>query len=246
MMHPPSAAQLIGAWEAGVSRHSVDRALTLLAAAYPEMTFAELAALSVGRRDACLLELRESLFGPALDCYAECPRCQTRLEFRADVRELLARTQENHDPLRRELVCGDVRLRFRAPDSADLAAISRCADAVAARSLLLERCVLEATRGDTPLVIGEISVQALDELSSELGASEKYADISFVVECTACAHSWDLVFDIASFLWSEVSSLAKRYLHEVHMLAWAYGWREKDILAMSPARRRFYLDRVEG
>jgi hypothetical protein len=246
MMHPPSAAQLIGAWEAGVSRHSVDRALTLLAAACPEMTFAELAALPVGRRDACLLELRESLFGPSLDCYAECPRCQARLEFRADVRELLTRTHVNQDPLRRELVCGDVQLRYRAPDSADLAAISCCADAVAARSLLLERCVLKATRGGTPLALGEISAQALDELSSELGASEKCADISFGLQCTACAHSWDLAFDIASFLWTEVSLLAKRYLHEVHTLAWAYGWREADILGMSPARRRFYLDRVEG
>jgi hypothetical protein len=38
--------------------------------------------------------------------------------------------------------------------------------------------------------------------------------------------------------------LAKAYLNEVHMLAWAYGWREADILAMSSARRQFYLERV--
>jgi hypothetical protein len=245
-MHPPSAAQVIAAWEAGVSHRPVDRALTLLAAAYPEMTFAELAALPVGRRDACLLELRDALFGPALYCYAECPRCQERLEFRADVRELLTRTGGGALPGRRELVCGEVRLTFRAPDSADLAVIARCADAAAARSLLLERCVLEARRGEAPLALAEISAQALDELSSTLGASENCADISFALQCAACAHSWDLAFDVASFLWSEVSLLAKRYLYEVHTLAWAYGWREADILAMSAARRRFYLDRVEG
>ena len=245
-MHPPSAAQVIGAWEAGVSHRPVDRALTLLAAAYPEMTFAELTALPVGRRDACLLELREALFGPALYCYAECPRCQERLEFRADVGELLTRTGESAPPSRRELVCGDVRLTFRAPDSADLAVVAHCADAAAARSLLLERCVLEARCDDEPLALAEISAQALDELSSTLGASENCADISFALQCAACAHSWDLAFDVASFLWSEVSLLAKRYLYEVHTLAWAYGWREADILAMSPARRRFYLDRVEG
>ena len=245
-MHPPSAAQLIGAWEAGVSRRPVDRALTLLAAACPEMTFAELAALPVGRRDACLLELRESLFGSALDCYAECLWCQAPLEFRTDARELLARAERSAEPNRRELVCGDERLMFRAPDSDDLALIYRCADAETARGLLLERCVIEARRGDASLPIAEISSQALDELSTRLAASENCADISFALQCAACGHSWDLAFDIASFLWSEVSLLAKRYLYEVHTLAWAYGWREADILAMSPARRRFYLDRVEG
>jgi hypothetical protein len=245
-MHPPSAAQLIGAWEAGVTRRAVDRALILLAAAYPEMTFAELAALPVGRRDARLLELRESLFGPTLDCYAECSHCQAPLEFRADIRALLNQAEATAELRRRELVCGDDRLTFRAPDSADLAVISRCADAEAARRLLLERCVIEAKRGDAPLAIAEISAQALEEVSARLGASENSADTSFALQCASCGHSWNLAFDVASFLWSEVSLLAKRYLHEVHTLAWAYGWREADILAMSPARRRFYLDRVEG
>src|SRR5688572_983853 len=105
-MHPPSAAQLIDAWEAGVARRPVDRALILLAAAYPDMTFAELAALPVGRRDACLLELRESLFGPALDCYAECSRCQAPLEFRADVGALLNQAEATAELRQRELVCG--------------------------------------------------------------------------------------------------------------------------------------------
>ena len=244
-MERPSTAQLIGAWEMGMSRNPLDRALTLLAVACPEMTVAQIAALPVGRRDALLLELRQSLFGPALNCYAECPRCQARLEFRADVGEILGRGRENQNP-RRELVCGGVRLRYRAPDSGDLTAVSQCGDVVAARRLLLERCVLEVTRGGAALAMDDISAPALDELSSQLCASENCADISFALGCTACAYSWELAFDIASFLWSEVSLLAKSYLYEVHALAWAYGWREADILAMTPARRRFYLDRVDG
>src|SRR5687767_13992176 len=110
-MQRPSAAQLIGAWEAGMPRHPLDRASTLLGVACPELTVAQIAALPVGRRDALLLDLRESLFGPALNCYAECPRCRARLEFSADVGAILARSQENQNPPRRELVSGDVRLR---------------------------------------------------------------------------------------------------------------------------------------
>jgi hypothetical protein len=243
-MQLPGAAQLISAWEQGTARHPVDRALALLAAAYPKKTHAELAALPIGRRDACLLEFREALFGPALDCYAECPRCQARLEFRADVRELKGLALQAVDNDTRELTSGDLHLRFRVPNSADLGALAGCRDVAAARTLLLEKCVLAATHGDDSLDLGEIPAQAIEELSTRLGESEGCADISFALACAACGHSWQLAFDIVSFLWSEISLLAKRYLYEVHTLAWAYGWREADILGMSPARRQFYLERV--
>jgi hypothetical protein len=35
-------------------------------------------------------------------------------------------------------------------------------------------------------------------------------------------------------------------LRDVHALATAYGWREADIVAMSPWRRQVYLDMVSG
>jgi hypothetical protein len=31
-------------------------------------------------------------------------------------------------------------------------------------------------------------------------------------------------------------------LYDVHALASAYGWREADVLAMSPMRRQVYLE----
>ena len=39
---------------------------------------------------------------------------------------------------------------------------------------------------------------------------------------------------------------AKRLLMDVHLLARAYGWSEAEVLALSPARRRFYLEMVEA
>jgi hypothetical protein len=243
-MHLPNAAELIGAWEQGTARHMVDRALTLLAAAHPEKTFAELAALPIGRRDACLLKLREALFGPALDCYAECPRCQARLEFRVNIKDLLARAAGESVSVAGELQRGDLHLRYRAPNSADLSALLNCSDVASARASLIAVCVVEARRGDEMLAVGDIPASAIEELSTKLGESESCADISFALRCAACGHDWQLGFDIVAFLWNEISSLAKRYLYEVHALAWAYGWSEADILAMSPARRRFYLERV--
>lgn len=242
-MHVPTAAELIGAWERGAAQHWVGRGLTLLSAAYPEKNIGQLEALTVAERDRALLELRARLFGAALTCYAECPQCQTRLEFTVDVRELLpvgaAAKVRAHD-----LVWQDLRLRFCALDSEDLAALIGCERIAAARRTLLERCLLEASRGDQPVSLDDIPPEAVNEISVTLAQAESEADISLALECVSCAHRWNLVFDIVSFLWAEISAVAKRSLNEVHTLAWAYGWREADILAMSPARRQFYLDRV--
>ncbi len=57
---------LLDAWEEGLDRSIIRRALALLAAADPEVAPAELARLTIGRRDARLLDLREALSGRAL------------------------------------------------------------------------------------------------------------------------------------------------------------------------------------
>ena len=59
-----------------------------------------------------------------------------------------------------------------------------------------------------------------------------------------CGHEWDELFDVVSFVWAELEVQACRLLQEVHVLARAYGWREGDVLALSPRRRRLYLEMV--
>jgi hypothetical protein len=62
------------------------------------------------------------------------------------------------------------------------------------------------------------------------------------LRCPTCDHAWRAHFDIVAFFWAELDAQAKRLLSEVHTLAWAYGWREPDILSMNARRRRFYLE----
>ena len=243
-MHLPSAVELIGAWERGAAQHWIDRALTMLSAAYPEMTFAELAALTIGQRDARLLAVHERLFGSSLNCFALCPQCDTRLEFKLNSGDIIARAAVEIGPTAHEIDSSGVRIKFRAPDSKDLAAAAICADVATATKLLVERCVLEAARDGVPLAMDGWPEGAIDAISAKLAAAETHADITLALTCVACAHRWQLALDIVSFLWSEISWLVKRYLRDVHTLAWAYGWQEADILAMSPARRLFYLDSV--
>lgn len=243
-MHLPSAAELIGVWEQGARQHSVDRALALLSAAHPEMTQSELAALNVGVRDARLLDLRERLFGRALRSFAECPSCQTRLEFAIDVNDLRENLASQSASGPAEFISEGVQITFRALDSEDLRAAVRCKDVTAARRVLLERCIVDARRGGASVSAEDLPERCVEELSARLEALDSAADLSLELQCVSCGHAWRITLDIVAFLWAEIQSLAKRYLNEVHTLAWAYGWSEADILAMSPVRRQFYLERV--
>ncbi len=87
------AQELLYIWETGLQQHLVDRALTILAMALPEMPRNELLALSVGQRDAQLLAIRERTFGSQLAGFAECPACQERLGFVFDAADILAMQQ---------------------------------------------------------------------------------------------------------------------------------------------------------
>src|SRR5215210_3173098 len=121
-MRPLTAYDLLRVWEVGEDQHPLDRALTLLAAACPELTGDELAALSIGQRDARLLTLRERTSGPRLNGFAECPRCAERLEFEVAVAELRVAAEPDAEESW-ELAAEGLTLRFRLPNSRDLAAV---------------------------------------------------------------------------------------------------------------------------
>ena len=77
-----------------------------------------------------------------------------------------------------------------------------------------------------------------------MAAHDPLAEVELALACPVCGHQWQLVFDVASFLWLRIEAQARRLLEEVHALARAYGWREADILAMSSGRRQAYLEMV--
>ena len=70
------------------------------------------------------------------------------------------------------------------------------------------------------------------------------AEVRLELNCPQCQRHWPVTLDIASFFWNEIVSRAKRLLHDVHVLARAYAWREEDILKMSERRRQYYLNMV--
>lgn len=238
-MRSLSASGLLEVWERGSGEHPVDRALTMLSACSQE-TRQELAALSIGRRDARLLEIYERLFGPAIEAFAQCPNCGERLEYEMSTRELTLPAIEKEMPLTLETEAASLRLRLL--NSLDLRAASECSDADAARKMLLERCVVEASQAGTTVHLHGLPESTTEKIASCLAEADPQAETLIDLTCCACRHCWQVVLDIENFLWVKINALAKRLLREVHALARAYGWREHDILALTSVRRQAYLE----
>jgi hypothetical protein len=238
-----SPRAVIEAWEWGRDRHPVDGALLLLRLALPEQDWADLAALSIGRRNAHLLEVREQLFGPTLSCYVRCPRCSAPLEFALRSPDL--RGPKLPPPRSEyELTMEQLTLRFRLPDSRDLAALVGLDDVSAARERLLRRCLLGATRNGEAIALEALPASAITALADEVHSLDPLAILNLALTCDDCGHEWRAVLDPVAFLRAELTTLVRRLLREVHLLARAYGWREDDILAMSTARRQLYLEMI--
>jgi hypothetical protein len=244
-MRPLSASVLLEVWERGLAQPPVQRAITLLALACPETPFESLAKFSIGQRNIRLLALREQMFGPQLYSLAKCGGCNEQLELTFSTADILAAGAS--EPSQTYAVRhGDYEVQFRLPNSEDLAAVVHSEDNTATRQLLFERCILAAHHDGENIAACQLPAEVEQEVMERMAQADPQADVQFALVCPQCGHQTQAHFDILSFFWSEIHAWAYRLLHQVHILASAYGWRESEILAMSPWRRQFYLQMVRG
>ncbi|HPJ83477.1 MAG TPA: hypothetical protein PLM24_00045 [Methanothrix sp.] len=221
----------------------MQRAMVLLASACPEVPADSLARLSIGERDGLLLTLREWAFGPHLIGMTACPECGDRLELNFDTADVRA-TPENESDEEFSIAVSDYDLRFRLVNTQDLSTIDG-GDVAFARQMLLNRCILAVRYRGEESSIDQLPFDVVGELVEQMGLLDPQADVQLALTCPSCTNQWEAAFDIVSFFWAEIESWAHRLLREVHSLARAYGWRESDILAMSPQRRQLYLELIE-
>jgi hypothetical protein len=242
-MRAPSAAELLDVWEDGLTRTSAQRAFALLTAISPGVSRETLAALSIGQRDAELLRLREALWGPRMAAVAACPACGEKLELALDTREVLSDSNRANQG-EMSVSVAEYDVTYRLPTTFDVVAAESEATPESARSLILDRCVLSAQQGTIPVTSEQLPSEVVAGIARSMAEADPLADIRVNLSCPACEHKWGATFDIVSFLWTEIEAWAWRILSEVHTLARAYGWPERDILALSPTRRQFYLEMV--
>lgn len=245
-MRTLNAAELLAVWERGLHQPLIRRILGLLGAACPESSEDVLAALSLGRRDARLLQLREWLFGPELTLVVSCPACSGQLESTFNIADIRCEPRCEIDQVGSNTQTLDIdgyRLTFRVPASRDLLALDSFTGEMSARQVLLARCILDARIADGSMIKAHhLPEHVVATVAARMSIADPQAEVELALTCPACRHGWHAMFDIADFLWKEIHTWALRTLRDVHRLARTYGWSEAEVLALSPARRQIYLE----
>ena len=241
-MKTVEAAEILYAWEQGLNQPLLHKALILLTAACPEMNPESLAEMSIGQRDNRLLQLRERLFGQQLVNNAACPECGERIEWENNTTDYFIQADEYDGSVSEfDLDADDYSVNFRLPNSLDIAAVMSSKSAETAQHQLLSRCLLKVEHGGTQCEIDQLPDSILAKLNQQIEALDPQAEICINLSCPECSHRWNVLFDIASFLCTEINDWAERMLQTVHILAVGYGWSESEILHLSPLRRQLYL-----
>ncbi len=242
-MRPLTSAELVQLWEAGQGMPPAHRAVTLAEAA-GDGTGPPAVDLSLGERDHRLMVLRGQLFGPQISGLDTCGRCGADLDVTFDLGPLVTGPPAPNAPV--IVRWQETELHCRAVTTADVIAAAE-AGRPDFGDVLLRRCVTVAAGDrDVPAPATGLPGPAANAVMTALAEADPLADVRLAVTCGECSHQWDVTFDIASFLWTEICAAVERILGEVHVLATAYGWSEAEVLAVGPRRRQYYLEAVGG
>lgn len=238
-MAPLDASGLLRLWERGQRLNALDRAVLLLGGAWPEYDPQGWTQLSIGLRDAWLVDLRVQLFGPRFELIADCPECGATLETSFAAGDL-PRTPAQEAAL--TLDWQGYSVTYRLPTSADLLALAAadCADP----SALLARCSIAVQRGGKAVPFAKLPAGLSTAIEQAMAEHDPGAEIDVELGCAACTTRFVRRFDILDHLSGQLDDWADRLLGEVHALARAYGWSERDILALEPSRRQRYLELI--
>lgn len=243
----PTVAALLDLWERARALAPVARRALLGEWALDALGAASATDCPLGLLQRATLALRQAVFG--FDCTAvcECPRCASTLELSFSTAEFsapLASAAPASGTLRME--SPPLEIDWRLPTAHDALAIAAAPDDTAAAGVALAACVCAARGPHGAIAPEDLPAEAVSALAAALAAADPDTARRFVLVCPDCGYEWQRAFDVAEFFWSELETWARRQLREVHVLARAYGWSESTILALSPARRRAYLEMNAG
>jgi hypothetical protein len=221
--------------DAGVVTQFLARCLNRLGPHAP-VTEQQVAALTVGDREALLLHLHRVSFGETMESSLNCSSCSARIELTLPVPDLLLPPYADVRPWREVMIDG-VTMQVRAATGTDQAAVAVLADVdvEGAGEALVRRCLKAVPPGF------ELTPEAVELLSQVMQEMDPQADLLLNYACPSCGAAGQASLSTADFLLREVTARQEELLREIHYLAQHYHWSEAEILAVAPARRKLYL-----
>jgi len=203
--------------------------------------------LTLGDREALLLQIRRLTFGDRLDAVVACPsaECGAPMDLELSVGDLLVAPYSNDGEWREASVeAGNAQhtVRYRVPTGADQVDAARMAtDLPAAARLVLDRCVRAVSEGGAE-PLAELPDELAEVLAGVLAGGDPQAELILSLTCPECGTRFQVLFDAGDYLFRETAAQRNRLFEEVHELALHYHWSEAEIMAMPTGKRRHYLE----
>lgn len=189
----------------------------------------------VGTGVRLMLELADAWFGSTIDTVFACRSCGEPMEAALAIRELLDGTSPvAAEPFPIVTPAGDT-VTVRLPSRHDLAVVAAARDVDDAVRALLERTIVDASPEFDPVAHADLISEACED-------RDPLGTVVVGVTCPACGATDEPALDVAGWFWDRAEAQVRRLLDDVHLLASAYGWSERDILALGPRRRSIYRD----
>jgi len=200
------------------------------------LAWAELPAADVG---AVALIIRQAWLGERISTDAHCPDpvCRERMDVAFSIPSYIAHhrprrfsgLQAGHQAGWFELSGSAVS--FRLPTIDDLRVAVTSADP---EQYLRERCVRPAT----------LAAPVARRVSRAMTALAPSLTGAITARCPACGGSGTLHFDPVTYSLTELRDAAAGVYEEVHLLASAFCWSERAILALPRGRRARYAELI--
>lgn len=239
-----SDRELLTIWEFGTKHSVIETSLFLLSYAYPEHDIPHIAAFSIGERDARLLHLRESLFGPVLQNTSDCTVCHQKMEWETSIDSLKLQPISETVPGLMDLNYKEHHIELRLPNSLDILELNEQDSEDDQVSQLIEQCVVNSTLPQKQAK--KMSKTLKHKIVQIMEDHDPQANVVMKLSCSECGNQWEATFDILQYLLKEINDWAIEMLQDVYTLAVNFGWSESDILDMSRFRRNLYLNMING
>ncbi|MGH8309746.1 MAG: hypothetical protein ACRETX_08130 [Steroidobacteraceae bacterium] len=192
--------------------------------------------LTVGDREALLLQLRGLTLGQGLPCVLDCPSCGETMELTLRTQDLLVAASSAEGPWHTAAAPSGSVVTYRLPTGRDQEAVSARAatDPAGAAHELARRCARD----------GRVDDDAYDTVAARMSELDPQAEILIDVACPACNRSCQILFDTLSYIDGELGRARSRLRDEIHLLAFHYHWSEAEIVAMPRRSRVEYVENL--
>jgi len=205
--------------------------------------------LSAGDRETLVLHIRRLTLGEDVRCTIRCPKaeCRELMDVQFRIQDMLVDPHRTPPPSHEELVrVGGKghRFNFRLPNGADMEEAAEIAarDLEAAVLRVVENCTEDV---DSPGPLDtSLAALAVDAFNDFVSRNDPQADVRLNTSCPSCSSRISVPLDAGNLFLTELEAMAGDLLKEVQVLAEWFHWSERDILSMTPGRRRAYVQKI--